>query len=61
MKIKHYLANLHPAWPIERQREILGECDATYADKLGPAALKRREPADLKERADAAPHQPPRA
>lgn len=52
MKTKAYFANLHPAWPIERQREILGEADATYTDKLGPTALKRRDPADLKDRAN---------
>ena len=51
MNERAYLSNITPLWPIARQREVLGARQAEYVDELRPAALKRREAADLKQRA----------
>ena len=44
--------NIAPAWTVERQRELLSGLGPEYVDVLGAAALKRKSPADLKQRAE---------
>ena len=50
MHKKAYISNIDPAWPLARQREMIAGIEAVYEDKLTPAALKRRDPAELKDR-----------
>ena len=51
MHEKAYISNIDPAWPISRQRELLAGIDRVYEDRLNQAALKRRDPKELKDRA----------
>ena len=52
MDQRDYLSNIATAWPLDRQRETLGEQDRAYVDELRPAALKRRDQADLERLAE---------
>jgi hypothetical protein len=51
MIVRTYLSNISRRWPIEKQRALLGKRTPEYLDDLRPAALKRRNAKDLKERA----------
>ena len=51
MTKKAYFSNLSAGWPLSRQRELLGDVERAYEDKLGPGAIKARQAAALKERA----------
>ena len=51
MADRGYISNLHPAYTVAAQREVLAGITTLYVDELGPAARRRKDPADLKQRA----------
>jgi hypothetical protein len=48
---KAYFSNISAAWPMNRQQALVGQHERTYADKLGPTAIRRQQADALKERA----------